>query len=96
MHIITQSRLREFAREHPGADGPLRAWESIIRAKKYKSPHDVRSDFGSVDFPGNGKAIFNIGGNKYRLVTKIMYRWGKVLILEVWTHKQYDRSLSLK
>jgi mRNA interferase HigB len=94
VHIITQTRLREFARKHPDADLPLRAWETIIRAKKYKSPHEVRADFGSTDFPGNGKAIFNIGGNKYRLVTKIMYRWGKVLILEVWTHKQYDRSLS--
>jgi mRNA interferase HigB len=94
VHIITQTRLREFAREHPDADGPLRAWESIIRAKKYKTPHEVRADFGTVDFTGGGKAIFNIGGNKYRLVTKIMYRWGKILILEVWTHKQYDRSVS--
>ncbi|MBA3752837.1 MAG: type II toxin-antitoxin system HigB family toxin [Nitrospira sp.] len=93
MHIITQTRLRIFAKAHPDADGPLRAWETIMRAKKYKDPHEVKADFGSVDFPGDGKAVFNIGGNKYRLVTKMMYTWGKILILEIWTHREYDRFL---
>jgi mRNA interferase HigB len=71
-------------------------WEKFMRAKKYTNPHEVRTDFGSADFTGDGKTIFNIGGNKYRLVTKLMYRWGKILILGVYTHAEYDRSPSIK
>ena len=93
MPIITQARLRIFSKAHPEADGPLRVWEAMMRAKKHKDPHQLKADFGSVDFLGDGTAVFNIGGNKYRLVAKVMYRWGKVLIRGVWTYKEYDRSL---
>lgn len=91
MHIITQSRLREFARHHHDAETPLRAWETIIRAKKYRTPHEIRADFASADFLGDGRTVFNIGGNKYRIVAKILYRRGQVLIRHVLTHKEYDR-----
>ncbi len=95
MHIITQTRLRAFARDHPDADAPLRAWETIVRAKKYRHPHEVKADFKSADFPGGRTTIFNIGGNKYRLVTTILYRAGRVLIRHVLTHKEYDRLMKL-
>ena len=95
MHIITQTRLREFGRTHRHADGPLRAWETIMRAKKYKNFHEVKLDFGSADVIPGGKTVFDIGGNKYRLVTKILYRAGKVLIRGVLTHKEYDRLIKL-
>ena len=95
MHVITQTRLRHFATEHPDADIPLRAWQTIMRAKKYRNPHELRADFGSVDFLGDGRTVFNIGGNKYRLVTKILYRRGQVLIRHVLTHKEYDRLVRL-
>ncbi|MCR4340570.1 MAG: type II toxin-antitoxin system HigB family toxin [Gemmatimonadaceae bacterium] len=95
MHIITQTRLREFGRQHPDSDGPLRAWETIMRAKKYRRPHEIRADFGTVDFLGSGKTVFDIGGNKYRLVTKILYRAGQVLIRHVVTHREYDRLMKL-
>lgn len=94
MHIITQTRLRIFARKHADADVPLRAWETIMRTKRYKNPHEVKADFGSVDFLGNGMTVFDIGGNKYRLVTRMLYRAGKVLIRHVLTHKEYDRLVS--
>lgn len=95
MHIITRTRLRTFARDHPDADGPLRAWESMMRAKKYKNPHEVRVDFTTADFLGKNRTVFNIGGNKYRLVTTILYRAGQVLIRHILTHKEYDRLIRL-
>ncbi len=95
MHIITQSRLRSFAREHPDADCPRRAWETIMRAKKYKSLHDLKRDFGSADTTPSGITIFDIGGNKYRLVTKVLYRAGQVLIRHVLTHREYDRLMKI-
>ena len=91
MHIITQTRLRAFASEHPDSDVPLRAWETIMRAKKYKTSHEVKADFGTADFIGHGRVVFDIGGNKYRLVVKFLYRAGQVLIRHVLTHKEYDR-----
>ena len=80
MHIITQSRLRAFARKFPSADIPLRAWEHLMRTKKYKTPNEVNEDFPSVDFLGNGKTVFNIGGNKFCLVVKMLYRRNQVVV----------------
>jgi len=96
MHVITQAKLREFAKAHPAADVPLRVWESMMRVKKYKTPHDVKEDFPSVDFIGGGKTVFDIGGNKFRLVVKVLYRRGWVLIRHILTHKEYDKKIKDK
>ena len=93
MHIITQTKLRIFGRQHPDADASLRVWETIMRAKKYKNTSEVKADFVAVDFLRGNKAIFNIGGNKYRLVVKMMFRWGRVLIRGVYTHEEYTRLI---
>jgi mRNA interferase HigB len=91
MHVITYSRLREFARSHPGAEAPLYAWYHIVKRKAYRNSHEVRSDFGGADFIGKGRVVFDIGGNKYRLVVKMEYKWGKVFIRHIVTHTEYDR-----
>jgi mRNA interferase HigB len=93
MHVITQTRLREFARRYPDSDVPLRVWERMMNAKRYKNSHEVKADFPAADFLGGGKTVFDIGGNKYRLVVKMLYRGGKVLIRHVLTHKEYDRKI---
>lgn len=92
MQVITQTRLREFGRKHADADGPLRVWEANMRSKKYRTPHEVKADYGgNVDFIGKNKAVFDIGGNKYRLVVKMLFKRGWVLIRHVVTHKEYDK-----
>ncbi len=70
------------------------AWETLVKSRKYTSPHDVRADFGKADFLGGGKVVFNICGNKYRLVTIMLYRAGRVLIRHVVTHQDYDRLMA--
>lgn len=92
MHIITQTRLRAFAKRFPAADVPLRTWEHLMRTKRYKTPNEVKEDFPSVDFLGDGKTVFDIGGNKFRLVVKMLYQRGQVLIRHVLTHKEYDEK----
>jgi mRNA interferase HigB len=91
MHVLTYSRLRQFAKDHPDASEPLDAWYHIVKRKTYSTSHEVRSDFGSADFIGKGRVVFDIGGNKYRLVVKMEYKWGKVFVRHIVTHEVYDR-----
>lgn len=91
MRIISKSRLREFWQTpaYANSEGPLAAWYKHVETANWTKTSDVKADFGNVDFVGNC-AVFNIGGNKYRLIARILYPYHKVYILRVMTHKQYD------
>lgn len=89
--MITDKRLKEFWIEHPDSEKPLKAWLRLMKVKKYQSPHEVREDFGAADFLREMVTVFDIGGNKYRLVVTIRYDLGIVFIRHVVTHKEYDR-----
>lgn len=93
MRVISKSRLREFWEQssYRDAEGALRAWYTHVSNKhvEWWNWGDVRFEFRSADLVGNC-VVFNIGGNKYRLITRILYPSQKVFILKVLTHKQYD------
>jgi len=91
MHVITRKRLQEFWQGHSDAEQPLRAWLAIVRLKRYSGPHEVKADFASASFLGDWRTVFNIGGNKYRLVVDIRYDLGRVYIRSVLTHEEYGR-----
>jgi mRNA interferase HigB len=91
VRIITESRLARFWKEHPAAEGPLKAWRALIRAASYETPHEVRAQFPGVDFLRDGITVFDIGGNKYRLVASMRYDLQRVYIRHVLTHAEYDR-----
>lgn len=78
MHVITRKRLQEFWQTHADAEHPLKVWLAIVRLKRYRGPQEVRQDFASASFLGHGRTIFNIGGNKYRLVIDIRYDLGRI------------------
>ncbi|MEX0865939.1 MAG: type II toxin-antitoxin system HigB family toxin [Pirellulales bacterium] len=93
MRAISKSRLRQFW-ERPdcgGAEKPLRAWYTHVNSKSvvWQTWADVSSDFATASIVGNC-IVFNIGGNKYRLITRVLYGSQKVFILKVMTHKEYD------
>ena len=95
MRVISKARLRRFW-QAPGrddAEGPLRAWYTHVNSKSisWHSWGNVKAEFGSASIVGNC-TVFNIGGNKYRLVTRILYPSQKVFILKVMTHKEYDKG----
>ena len=90
MHVITKKRLREFWYHHPDAERPLRSWFAIMNRKNYKAPHEVRADFPTASFLGKWRIVFNIGGNKYRLVVDLRYDLGRIYIRQVLTHEDYD------
>jgi mRNA interferase HigB len=94
MRIIAKSTLREFWETHArGADAKagLETW--FVRAKHadWKSPADVKASFGDASILKGARVVFNIGGNKFRLVTAINYRGGAVYIRFVGTHREYDQ-----
>jgi mRNA interferase HigB len=91
MRVISRKVLTEFSRQHRLAATPLSAWYAIVNAKRYEDSHQVKSDFGTADFRKNGIVIFNIGGNKYRLVAHFRYDIGIVFIKHIVTHAEYDK-----
>ena len=91
MRIIARRTLREFWTRHPQAQAPLQTWYAAVRGATWGKHADIRAVFGSADFVADNRVIFDIGGNKYRLVVHVSYTRGWVLIKFVGTHADYDR-----
>lgn len=91
MHVIKKKTLVDFWRKHADARVPLSTWFLETKNARWQSSQEIRERYRSADFlPGN-RVVFNIGGNKYRLVVKIAYVPGLVYIRFVGTHAEYDR-----
>jgi mRNA interferase HigB len=91
MHVISEKRLREFWADHPDAEKPLRAWHHEAEHAEWGKFADVRARFPSADQVGK-LTVFNIGGNKYRLIVAIHFNRGKVYVRHVLTHEEYDQE----
>jgi len=91
VRIIARSTLAAFWKSHAGAEGPLQAWFAEAKNASWGNPADIKARFRSADFLAGNRVVFNIGGNKYRLVVKIAYRPKIVYIRFVGTHADYDR-----
>lgn len=90
MQIIARRTLRNFWEIYPDAETPLVAWYKIVSKVEWTGPADVKALYGNADFVGDNRVIFNIGGNKYRLVVHIAYPFKRVLVKFIGTHKEYD------
>lgn len=92
MQVLSRKALRDFWERHPRARGPLQAWYKIVAAAEWNGVADVKSAFRTADFIGDKRVIFDIGGNKYRIVARIAYRpFYRVMIKFVGTHEGYDQ-----
>lgn len=90
MRIISKARLRECWIRHPDAEQPLLAWYREVEKEDWDQPARVKERYRSASFVGD-RVVFNIGGNKYRLVVWIKYPFRLVYVRFVGTHKEYDR-----
>lgn len=92
MRVIAKSTLRAFWSKpsHRDAEQPLLAWYKEAEAANWSSPADIKRNFGSASILQAGRVVFNIGGNKYRLVVAVRYDLKIVFIRFVGTHRQYD------
>lgn len=91
MRIIARRTLREFFDRQPKAKPGLEAWYAEAKHAKWKSPTDVLSQFPKARIVGKDRVLFNILGNRYRLVVRVNYAAGIVFVRFVGTHKEYDR-----
>lgn len=92
MRVIAKSTLVKFW-ELPGHDdakAPLESWHDMAIKAIWRTPQDVKDQIGNASVCGNNRVVFNIGGNKYRLVVEMQYRAGIAWVKFVGTHKRYD------
>jgi len=89
MHIITRKRLNEFVHDHPAAKAGLVRWYRILKKQDFANFAELRGAFPHADQVG-GLTVFNIGGNKARLIAALHYNRRKVYIRAVLTHSEYD------
>lgn len=92
MHVISEKKLREFWRDHPEAEEPLRAWHRVAEQAVWECFADIREVYSHADQVGRC-TVFNIGGNKFRLVVVIHFNRGKVYVRHVMTHEAYNKGV---
>ncbi len=91
MRIISRKMIREFWEKHTDARSALESWYADAKHAEWKTPSDIKSIYKNASFVGANRVVFNIKGNKYRLVVAIRFEYGIVYIRFVGTHKEYDR-----
>lgn len=91
MHIITRKRLNDFAEKYPESRSALDHWYKMMKKANFTSFADVRKIFPHADQVGK-LTVFNIGGNKARLIVAIHYNRQRVYIRAVLTHQEYDKN----
>jgi mRNA interferase HigB len=91
MHIITRKRLNDFATAHPDSKSALQHWYGLIKTSTFQNFAELRIIFPSADQVGKF-TVFNIGGNKIRLIAAIHYNRQKLYIRAVLTHAEYDQD----
>jgi len=91
VHIISRKALIQFWKKHPDSKTALARWFKVVKTTELQSFNELRTVFPSADKVQDW-IVFNIGGNKYRLIASIHFNRGKVYIRHVLTHTEYDRG----
>jgi mRNA interferase HigB len=91
MRIIKRGALERFWREHPDAKASLESWYTVVRRAKWKTPAEMKLVYRNADLVGR-RTVFNIAGNKYRLIARVNYEGQRVFVLYLLTHAEYDKG----
>ena len=89
MNIISSKRIREFSSLHKDAEASLRAWYTTTKHSNWQNLAELKQTYPSADLVGR-YTVFNIRGNKYRLIARIVYRSQTIFIVAILTHEEYD------
>jgi len=91
MHVIAKPALVKFSTKYPDAEKPLMVWFRTMKKENFQDFVHLKQTFSNADYVDD-LTVFNIGGNKYRLIAAIHYNVGQVFIRNVLTHAEYDRN----
>jgi len=91
MRIISRRTLRDFWESHTDVQQALQAWYADVKHATWKTPAEIKREYRSASFVGNNRVVFNIKGNKYRVIVAVQYKFQLVYIRFVGTHQEYDQ-----
>jgi mRNA interferase HigB len=91
MRVIAKKRLREFWEQYPDSEQALCAWHAEAAAATWAMPAEIKAHYGSASVVANNRIVFNICGNKYRLVVHVHYNTSFMYIRFIGTHAEYDK-----
>lgn len=92
MRIIAIKKLKDFWNNgYADSEQPLKVWYQILKQENFETPHEIKKLFPRASLIGNNRVIFNICGNKYRVITHIRYDIKIVYVRFIGTHAEYDR-----
>jgi mRNA interferase HigB len=91
LRIISKKILREFWGKHADSQEQLKSWFQETSRIDWKGPKDIKREYPSASFLQNSRVVFNIKGNKYRLIVKINFDYQMVWIRFIGTHAEYDK-----
>jgi mRNA interferase HigB len=91
MRIIKRAALEEFWLRHADAKASLKSWFGVVRTANWQTPAEMKLVYPNADIVGR-RTVFNIAGNKYRLIARINYQVQVVFVLYILTHAEYDRG----
>jgi len=89
--IVAKRTLRKFWGEHPDSKDYLETWYETVRAASWETPNEIKEFYSTVSILKNSRVVFNISGNKYRLIAKINYEKQWLFIRFIGTHREYDK-----
>lgn len=90
MNLIDVEILDKFCKKNIRAKKHIDSWRAIVEKADWKNTHDIKNTFQKADFIAKNKVIFNIRGNEFRLIVKVIFINGNIHIDWVGTHKEYD------
>ena len=90
MVVISKSIIYSFAKSHPDAEGSLFKWYDLVANANWRNFSEMKQTFGSVDYVGNDRYVFDLKGNHFRLIALIIFKVRTIFILFIGSHKEYD------
>jgi mRNA interferase HigB len=92
MRVLGLPLLDRFKQSHADARGSLDAWQDEVERAQWQTSQDIKRRYASADFLANNRVIFNVKGNRYRLVVQVRYLGGLVVVEWIGTHAEYDKK----
>lgn len=96
MKLLKYKLLKEFWKKHPDAEMPLNRWAKYVESCDWRTHAELKEAFPPADYVGNDRYVFNVSGNKYRLIAVVVFFNGIMQVRFVGTHAEYDKIKNVK